>query len=188
MARLWICMGYTGCLICLNMLAYTWKTECWLYLISEYIWCSTGHKVTVQITEQLSRQKCIQNTVKHWRLSVLQKENALMQLCNQNFFRAGEVLELGYFDKHFVKNTQKSALAGKDFRFFFLDALKTTFWKENLTQSWGNNRGGLPSPPREAAVIVVEYASISLNIPSYPWKCLNKLFWLNLLHFYENVL
>ena len=50
-----------------------------------------------------------------------------MQLCNQNFFRAGEVLELGYFDKHFVKNTQKSALAGKDFRFFFLDALKTTF-------------------------------------------------------------
>ena len=105
------------------------------------------------------------------------KSNALMQLCNQNFFRAGEVVELGYFDKHFVKNTQ-SALAGKDFRIFFLGALKTTFWKENLTQRWANNRGGLPSPPREAAVIVAEYASISLNIPNYPWKCLNKLFWL----------
>ena len=105
------------------------------------------------------------------------KNNALMQLCNQNFFRAGEVVELGYFDKHFVKNTQ-SALAGKDFRIFFLGALKTTFWKENLTQRWANNRGGLPSPPREVAVIVAEYASISLNIPNYHWKCLNKLFWL----------
>ena len=25
---------------------------------------------------------------------------------------------------------------------------------------------------------MAEYASISLNIPKYPWKCLNKLFWL----------
>ena len=24
-----------------------------------------------------------------------------------------------------------------------------------------------------------QYASISLNIPKYPWKCLNKLFWLS---------
>ena len=32
------------------------------------------HKVTVQITEQLSRQRCVQNTVKHLRWSVLQKE------------------------------------------------------------------------------------------------------------------
>ena len=26
-------------------------------------------------------------------------------------------------------------------------------------------------------VIVAEYASMSLNMPKYPWKCLNKLFW-----------
>ena len=32
------------------------------------------NKITVQITEQLSRKKRIQNTVKHLRWSVLQKE------------------------------------------------------------------------------------------------------------------
>ena len=32
------------------------------------------HKVTVQITEQLSRQRRIPNTVKHLRWSILQKE------------------------------------------------------------------------------------------------------------------
>ena len=33
-------------------------------------------------------------------------------------------------------------------------------------------------PPSCAPVSVAEYASVSLNIPEYPWKCLSKLFWL----------
>ena len=36
-----------------------------------------------------------------------------------------------------------------------------------------------PPPPSCAPVSVAEIASISLNIPKYPWKCLNKLFGLS---------
>ena len=38
------------------------------------------------------------------------------------------------------------------------------------------DRGGLPLLPSYAPVSVAEYASISLNMPKYPLKCLNKLF------------
>ena len=77
MARLWICEGYVGCWICLNepeyaliMSQYTWmclnnaEYE-WIYRhirekirtlnMSEF-WMCLMRKVTVQITEQLSRQ------------------------------------------------------------------------------------------------------------------------------------
>ena len=40
---------------------------------------------------------------------------------------------------------------------------------------------GAPSPtPLHSCttMTVAEFASISLNIPKYPWKCFNKLFWL----------
>ena len=69
-------------------------------------------------------------------------------------------------------------------------------WKmENLTQRWTLSglfpkkisvfffsisevgSGGLPLHPGCAPVSVPEYASISLNIPKYPLKCLNKLFY-----------
>ena len=40
------------------------------------------------------------------------------------------------------------------------------------------DRGYIPFPPSCAAGSVAEYASISLKMPKYPWKCLNKLFWL----------
>ena len=46
------------------------------------------HKVTVQITEPLWRQRRIQNTVKHLRWSVLQKNKG-----------AGNAVELGAFGK-----------------------------------------------------------------------------------------
>ena len=66
---------------------------------------------------------------------------------------------------------------------------------ENLIQWWtqsrrlipnsGNSfrfsertREGSPLLPNCVPVSVVEYASISLNMPKYRWKCLNKLFWL----------
>ena len=51
------------------------------------------HKVTVQITEQLLRQRHIQNTVKHiWWSFFCKKNNAWVQGHNQKFFREGEVL------------------------------------------------------------------------------------------------
>ena len=42
----------------------------------------------------------------------------------------------------------------------------------------GKGRLPLLSSPSCAPLSVTEYASISLNIPKYPWKCLNKLSWL----------
>ena len=65
----------------------------------------------------------------------------------------------------------------------------------NLTQRWAQSgpffpkwghffrfskRAGKASPlPLSCAPLsVAEYTSISLNMPKYPWKCLNKLFWI----------
>ena len=68
---------------------------------------------------------------------------------------------------------------------------------EKLTQGWTQSgafffqnqgtffdyhkkgRGGLPHSPSCAPLSVAEYASIFRNIPTYPWKCLKKLFWLH---------
>ena len=57
---------------------------------------------------------------------------------NQKLFRAGgsNVVELGHFDKHFVKNTRKKGLQSSIFEFFLLDTLKNIFWMGNLTQRW----------------------------------------------------
>ena len=49
--------------------------------------------------------------------------------------RAGFV-ELGHFDKLFVKNTQKKAPQVNILELFLLDTLKTTFWMEDWTQEW----------------------------------------------------
>ena len=104
-------------------------------------------------------------------------------------------VELGHFNKHFVKNTRIKTPAGKQFWIFLLSTLKTIFWVENLTQRWirtgpffpksgqvfrfsKSSRGGLPLPPSCAPVSVAEYATVTLNIPKYHWKCLKKLFWL----------
>ena len=35
-----------------------------------------------------------------------------------------------------------------------------------------------PLPPSCPPLSVSEYASIPLNMPTYPWKCLNKLLWI----------
>ena len=78
--------------------------------------------------------------------------------------------------------------------FFYLETLKTTFWMKKLTLDLHNQglslqnqdtfidfqmgQGHLPSRPSCTPTSVAEYASISLNRPKYPWKCLNELFWL----------
>ena len=71
----------------------------------------------------------------------------------------GSFVELVHFDRRLFKNNRKKAPHGNILEFFLLEILKVTFWTELRTS-------------------VVEYASKSLNIPKYPWKCLNKLFWL----------
>ena len=58
-------------------------------------------------------------------------------------------MKLGHFDKHFVKNTIRA----------FLSKTRTLFF------------------PSCVPVSLTEYASISLNMPKYPWKHLYKLFW-----------
>ena len=75
---------------------------------------------------------------------------------------------------------------------FLLNTFKTTFSIANLTQRWTQSepffenqdtfvdfkKAGEVSPlPSSCALVnVTEYTSVSLNMPKYPWKCLNKLF------------
>ena len=59
-------------------------------------------------------------------------------------------------------------------RVLFLDTIRVFF-------RFSKREGEAPRPssPNCTSVSDVgEYASISLNMPKYPWKCLNKLFWL----------
>ena len=101
----------------------------------------------------------------------------------------------GHFDKRFIRNTRAKVPQGNILE-LFLDTIKATFWIENFIQrrtqsgpffpkiwpffSIFNKEKGkpLPLPPRYALMSVAEYASVSLSVPKYPWKCLNKLFWL----------
>ena len=84
---------------------------------------------------------------------------------------------------------------GNILEFFLLDTLKTTFWMEIITQKWiqpgfffpkirmllsnfKKCREVSPLCPDCVPIRVAQYASKSLNMSKYPWKCLNKLFWL----------
>ena len=63
----------------------------------------------------------IQNTVKHWRWSVLQKEQCLSAGAQPEIFQGTGgrgFLELGHFDKHFVKSTRKRGPTKKHFGSF----------------------------------------------------------------------
>ena len=100
-------------LIMRNMLEYTWvyintQNSEYARILNE----SDGFhsfKVTVQMTEQLSRQQSIQkNTVKHLRWSVLQKEQCLSTCTQPEMSQSMEGFEeLGHFDKHFIKTQEK---------------------------------------------------------------------------------
>ena len=92
------------------------------------------------------------------------------------------------------KTQEKDAPLGNILEIFLLDTLKITFWVGNLIQSWiqsvpflpksghcfrfskKSKGGNFSSPPSSTPVSVAEYASTSLNIPKYPWKCLSKTF------------
>ena len=98
------------------------------------------------------------------------------------FKSRGGFMELGHFDKHFVKDN-----------IFLLNILKTKFWIENLKISSNQDlffqnwvlflifKKRQEKPPSLLLVVqlnVAEYASLSPNIPKYPWTILTKLFWL----------
>ena len=127
------------------------------------------------------------------------KSNVWGQMHNQKCFRAKDwrrwFVELEHFDKHSSKTQEKETPQGNILEIFFLDTLKTTLWMENLTQRWAQSGPfflkpghffqfsetaveASPLPPCCASVNVDEYASISLNMPKYPWKYFMKLFWL----------
>ena len=101
---------------------------------------------------------------------------------------------IGHFDS-LSKTHEKKVLQGNFLNFFLLDTPKITFWMKNSTQRWTlsgalfsesvhffrfsrKGRGGFTLPPSCKPVHVAEYTIISVNIPKYPWKCLNNLFWL----------
>ena len=103
-------------------------------------------------------------------------------------------MELGHFDKYFVKNIRKIC-PGKHFGVFspvyslncilngkFNPKMKTirAFFSKirALSSIFKKSRGGFPLLSSCTPVNVAEYVSISLNIPKYLWKYLNKLLWL----------
>ena len=54
----------------------------------------------------------------------------------ETFQCKGGFMELGHFNKYFVKNKRKKRPAWKSFKFFLLDTLRPTFWMKKLTQGW----------------------------------------------------
>ena len=48
----------------------------------------------------------------------------------------GSFVELGHFDKFFVKNTREKSPQRKILELLLLDSLKSTFWMEDSTQGW----------------------------------------------------
>ena len=63
-------------------------------------------------------------------------EVANKSVLQENFQGRGGFVELGHFDRRFVKSTKKMAPQGKNLELFLLDSLKTTFRMENSTQKW----------------------------------------------------
>ena len=118
-----------------------------------------------------------------------------MQVRNQKFFRArgrGRFVELGHFDKDFVKNIRKRGPPGKHLG-IFSPSFKTMFWIEkfNLMMDtikvllwkirsffWFSKKAGRPPliPSSFTARLWVW-----LNTHHYPWVCLTILenAWIN---------
>ena len=120
-----------------------------------------------------------------------------MQALRKRFFRAGEVSwNKGTSINISLKTDKKRKSSwGNISGFFLLDAPKITFWMEHLILRWALSRPFLqklgtffdlqkwvgetsPTFPSCAPMSMGKHTSILLNIPKYPWKCWNKLFWL----------
>ena len=110
----------------------------------------------------------------------------------KNFQGRGCFVELGHFNKHFVKNTRKKDPTGQHFGvvFFLLHTLKATFWMGNSKMDTIRTQNqdtflilkkARPFTSPEVACLLVW-----LNMHQHPLKinplcnnkCLKKLFWL----------
>ena len=126
MASLWISEGYKECWICLNepayaliiMSQYEWiclnnaeydwicwhipdKTECWIF--QNYSVSDAVHNIRSLNLLSSYWDRCILNTVKHLRWSVLQKKMMPECRCTTRNF-SGQ--EKGFVElAHFIKNT-----------------------------------------------------------------------------------
>ena len=58
----------------------------------------------------------------------------------------GGFVELGHFDKRFVKNTRIKSSTGNISEFFLVDTPKTIFWIQNLTRRWTQSWYFSPKP------------------------------------------
>ena len=105
-------------------------------------------------------------------------------------------VELGHFNKHFIKNTRNRGPAGNILKFFLLDTLKTTFSMKNLPQRWTQPGPFFPKSGHffrfskrigEASPLppLVPRLWVWLNMHQYCWiflntfeKYLKELFWL----------
>ena len=170
----------TYVLITLNTIEYTRILLKKRVLNVRILNVSMQYKVTVQIAEQLSRQMYSEHC-QTFKIERVAKRAMLEWRCAARILsgQGGGFVKLGHVNKLFIKNPQWNIL-----KIFLLDTLKTTFWMTDLTQRWTQSGSFYPKKagevyplPRNCTpVSVAAYASISLNIPKYPWKCLSKLF------------
>ena len=109
-----------------------------------------------------------------------------MQVRNQKIFHGrGSFVELGHFDKHFVKNTRKKSPTRKHFG-VLSPTLKITFWMENLTLRWiqpglfFRNQGTFFDFQKQArkaspTPVLDVHLWMWLDMHQYPWIFLNIL-------------
>ena len=135
---------------------------------------------------------CLDNAEYDWILLHIHEKNRVLNMSKFCMFLMNSLWNQGTSINILSKTQEKEAPQGNILEFFLLDTLKYTLWMENLTGRWAQSGSFFPKsghffdfqkgqgrppfpPPSCAPVSVAEYASISLNMPKYPWKCLNKL-------------
>ena len=155
----WICLNNAECdWICQHIPGKCWI--CWTVLNMPEFW--TNYWAVIETY--------IQNTDKHLRWSVLQ-----YRCPTSNFqVREGRFVELGCFDKDFVKNTGKRDPAVKYFEVFFsrysqnyisngkfnskMDKMRAFLSKIRMFFNFQPSRGGLPCQPFKCETTEIKLA------------------------------
>ena len=126
--------------------------------------------------------QCVSN-----KLSVLNKLGLrIWQICKYVRVTHGAeyawFVKLGHFDKYFIKNRWKKPCRKtfwKIFTWILFSSLPNLIQRQTQSRIFFRNSGHLFRFQKRAGeaspLSVAKYASISLNIPTYLLKCLNKL-------------
>ena len=184
MARLWICEGYTGCWICLNMIEYVG-----IYLKKQ---SDEYTRITLNVSDAVHSIRSLYNLLsidqQHCQTFKMERfTKRIMPECSyaSRIFSGQErrrLWNLGTSINISSKTQEKEAPQGNILEFFFLGPLKTTFRMKNLTQWWAKSGPFFPKSGHffrfskkagEASSLLlscapVSVASISINIPKYP--------------------